>query len=435
MPDRMHPPLHRRPGAHPLAAFLIALVALLTLVARPASAGPGDAGADSVYLIGEFVDPVCIYQHGMQGVLQRQCAMVRGRVEQGMFFLDVRHRKLYTVIGQTHWEDPKQAFLQALGDTFAVKGRVWRRDGSAAIVITDAWPYRDQPQPVFKAWPWHWEWSVLLGCGLFAVGYALAMTRLRRRLGIPLEPGDLGRAITFASSLIVILVSLNGPLHDLSDRYLFSTHMIQHLLLAQVFPLLFILGIPTWLWRWLLGGRAVHAGWSWLARVPIGFVLYTLVISIWHVAVLYDLMMREHNFHIVMHLMVMGTAVLMWWPVAGGDAVERPIDPPAQLLYLFLLGTPMMAVAAMITFAGQPLYEWYALAPRFMGMSAVEDQRLGGLIMWVPGGLFYWVVMSVVFFRWSARESRPESDPFELPASRAGAIVSPVPATPLRKER
>ena len=49
-------------------------------------------------------------------------------------------------------------------------------------------------------------------------------------------------------------------------------------------------------------------------------------------------MMREHNFHIVMHLMVMGTAVLMWWPVAGGDAVERPIDPPAQLLYLFLLG-------------------------------------------------------------------------------------------------
>ena len=88
---------------------------------------------------------------------------------------------------------------------------------------------------------------------------------MRRRLGIALEPGDLGRAITFASSLIVIVVSLNGPLHDLSDRYLFSTHMIQHLLLAQVFPLLFILGIPTWLWRWLLGGRAVHAGWSWLA--------------------------------------------------------------------------------------------------------------------------------------------------------------------------
>ena len=95
--------------------------------------------------------------------------MVRGRVEQGMFFLDVRHRKLYTVIGQTHWEDPKQAFLQALGDTFAVKGRVWRQDGSAAIVITDAWPYRDQPQPVFNA-PGRGTGSgrVLLGCGLFA---------------------------------------------------------------------------------------------------------------------------------------------------------------------------------------------------------------------------------------------------------------------------
>jgi putative membrane protein len=150
-----------------------------------------------------------------------------------------------------------------------------------------------------------------------------------------------------------------------------------------------------------------------VARVPVGFALYTAVLSLWHFPIFYEWMMRDHNVHIVMHLMLMGTALLMWWPVVGAEAAEHPLSPPGQMLYLFLLGTPMMAVAALITFADQPLYSWYALAPRFMGMSALDDQRLGGLIMWVPGGLFYWGAMSVVYFRWAARESRSD-DPLLL---------------------
>jgi putative membrane protein len=184
--------------------------------------------------------------------------------------------------------------------------------------------------------------------------------------------------------------------------------MVQHLLLAQVFPPLFVLGMPGWLRRALLRPPVVGAVWDALTRVPVGFVLYTVVFSIWHVPVLYNLMMRDHGFHILMHLMVMATATMMWWPVVGGSALRRPIAPGAQMLYLFLLGTPMMAVAALIVFAQRPLYEWYLLAPRFMGMTAIDDQRLGALIMWIPGGLFWWIVMSVVFFRWSVQDGRPD---------------------------
>src|SRR3989442_653132 len=248
----------------------------------------------------------------MQGALQRQCAMVRGRVDQGMYFLDLRHRRLYAVVGQNHWTDPRQGFLAALGDTFAVTGKVWRRLGSSAIAIQNVYPWRQQPPPRFRWWPWQWEWSVLLGCGILAALYGLAIVRLPSRLAVP----------------------------------------------------------------------------------------------------------GEHRLHIVMHLMVMATAVMMWWPVMGREAVERGLSPPGQMLYLFLLGTPMMAVAAMITFADHSLYEWYALAPRFMGMSAVDDQRLGGLIMWVPGGLFYWGAMSVIYFRWAAREARSE-DPLIRAAVRS----------------
>jgi len=401
--------LTRKPNVRLLAAA----IALSLLLAPRAFADAAGSNPDSVYLVGEFVDPVCIFQHGMQGVLQRDCARVRGRVDQGIGFLDIRQRKLYTVIGQTHWEDPKQGFLDALGDTFAIRARVWKRGGARAIAVNAVYPWRSQPAANAVLWPWRWEWSVLLGCGLIAALYLLALGPLRRRLGAPDHRFETGRAALFFAGLAVVVISLNGPLHDLSDLYLFSTHMVQHLFLAQLFPPLFILGIPQWLWRRLLGPRPARAIWGFLAGVPLGFILYTIVFTIWHVPALYNLMMREHGFHIVMHLMVMATAVLMWWPVVGGASVARPLSPGARMLYLFFLGTPMMAVAAMITFAGRPLYEWYAFAPRLWGMSAVEDQRLGGLIMWVPGGLFYWGVMSIVYFRWAGSESRSE-DPLVI---------------------
>jgi len=394
---------------------LPAALGLLVLLAAPVHADAGDANPDSVYLVGEFVDPVCFFQHGMQGALQRECALVPGRTEQGIWFLDIRRRKLYCVIGQNHWQDPVRGFREALGDTFAVRARVWKRAGGEAIAIRALYPYRAQPAARAALWPWRWEWSVLAGCALLGSLYLLAIGPWRLRLGARVPGFERGRAALFLSGLGVVALALDGPIHDLSDLYLFSTHMVQHLLLAQLFPPLFILGVPLWLWKRLLRPRAAGAAWNLLAGVPAGFVLYTLVFSIWHVPVLYNLMMREHGFHIVMHLMVMATALLMWWPVLGDEAVARPLSPGARMLYLFLLGTPMMAVAALITFANRPLYEWYAFAPRLWGLTAVEDQRLGGLIMWVPGGLFYWIAMSVVYFRWAAEEARTaDRDPLVI---------------------
>jgi hypothetical protein len=125
----------------------------LVCAAGSARADGGTANADSVYLVGEFVDPVCLFQHGMQGVAQKQCAMVNGRVEQGMYFLDIRQRKLYAVIGQNHWQDPRAGFLAALGDTFAVRARVWKVDGSQAIAINAMYPWREQPKRA-SARPW-----------------------------------------------------------------------------------------------------------------------------------------------------------------------------------------------------------------------------------------------------------------------------------------
>ncbi len=406
--------------------LILVILALAGLLPAASDAGPGDASADSVSLVGEFVDPVCMFQHGMLGEASRQCALVSGRIEQGIGFYDIRRRRYYTVVGQTHWQDPREGFRGVLGETLAVKARVWNSGGASAIAVNAIYPVDRQPPATYRWWPWHFEWSVLLGCGLLGALYLLALGPGRARVGARFEPG---RAALYFTSLAVVVVSLNGPLHDLSDLYLFSTHMVQHLFLAQVFPPLFLLGLPVGLSRWLVSRPAIRPLWRVVAAVPVGFALYTVVFTLWHVPVLYDLMMREHGFHILMHLMVMGTAVLMWWPVVGGEAVEKPLSLGAQMLYLFVLGTPMMAVAAMITLAGRPLYSWYALAPRAFGTTALGDQTVGGLIMWVPGGLFWWVIMSVVYFRWAARDSRPDEPVAAV--DTAGVETGAAPAPPV----
>lgn len=402
--------------------LLIALAFLLVAVPA-ASAAP--AQSDSTYLVGEFVDPVCVFQHGMQGVAQRVCAMVPGRVEQGMHFLDIREGKLYTVIGVTHWEDPSERFHEILGDTVAIEGKVWRKLGGQALAITAVYPYREQPEPAYSWNPlsWAWEWSVLLGCGILAALYLLAVGPLRTRLGGPARV-DRRKLIWFMLALVCVIAALIGPVHDLGEDYLFSVHMVQHLLLALGFASLFIIGIPAWLWRRMLATQPLKGVWSVVARPPMGFALYVIVFAIWHLPVLYNQMMRNHDVHILMHVLVMATAVLMWWPILGGEHLRKPLSGFAKVVYLFLLGTPMAAVAAMITLADQPLYQWYALAPRFLGYPALEDQRLGGLIMWVPGAFFWWTVMTVIWFRWASREMRSDERPMAPPNVGRGASAS-----------
>ena len=399
---------------HAALAALLAATFVLAGSPRAAHADPSSS-RDSVYLVGEFVDPVCLFQHGMTGVNQKQCALVRGHVNQGVYFFDHRGRHVYAVIGMEHTDDPYARFVELLGDTVAVTGKVWSRYGGNALAITNLWPWREQPAATFRWWPWTWHVSTVFGCCVFLVAYLLAMTVWRRRLGGP-ERFPWGRAAVFFAAFLVVLGSLNGPIHDLSDEFLFSAHMTQHLLLAEIFPLLFLLGIPPWLADRLLARERVRGAWYALADYRVGFVLYCAVIGLWHVPVFYDLMMRAHNVHIFMHLMLMAAATIMWWPFVGTASTARRLSPPAQMLYLLVLSTPMMLVAAFLTFATRPFYEWYALAPRLWGTTALDDQHMGGLIMWIPGTFVYWGILSVIFLRWGhRRDNVPRGDDFEIP--------------------
>jgi cytochrome c oxidase assembly factor CtaG len=145
--------------------------------------------------------------------------------------------------------------------------------------------------------------------------------------------------------------------------------------------------------------------------------LYAVALFVWHLPGIYGMAMASHPWHIVQHLCLMVTAVLAWWPVLATSSAAPRIDPGAQILYLFAFGMPMTVVAAMITSARDVLYPLYGAAPRLFGLSPLDDQRLGGLIMWVPAGIIPLLAFTVVFFRWAAAEDDDALQPAPGPAT------------------
>lgn len=244
---------------------------------------------------------------------------------------------------------------------------------------------------------------MLIGTALFAALYLYGVTRWARRHA-PENRVESWQVVSFGLGLGILLVSLNGPIHDLSDYYLFSAHMLQHLLITLVVPPLLLVGTPGWLFTPLFARPWILRFARFLTRPVVAGALYSLTIILWHLVPLYELMMRNHEIHIATHLMFIVTATIMWWPVLSPSPEVPRASPGVRMLYLFLVGIPMQVVAAPISLADTVLYQWYAEAPRTWGISALQDQQIGGLMMWVPGGLYLWGAIAIVFFVWSAKE-------------------------------
>lgn len=246
---------------------------------------------------------------------------------------------------------------------------------------------------------WHPDPTVVVGIAALGGIYLAALHRGRSE-GRPVKPAKI---FCFFAGLAVLLGSLTGPLHDLSDYYLFSAHMIQHLLLAFAMPPLLLYGTPGFMLSPLLRRPFVRDLGRRLTRPSGAFACFNLVLVAWHLPPLYNLAMDHHGVHIVQHLMIMAASVILWWPVLS-PSPELPRAPyPLQMLYLFVVGLPMVVVSIFISMAGSVLYPYYAAAPRIWPiLTPHADQHLGGLIMWIPGGLVFLLAISVVFFRWQA---------------------------------
>jgi putative membrane protein len=259
------------------------------------------------------------------------------------------------------------------------------------------------------AWHIHPEtWLIIM---VLVIGYIWAVTTVGPKKTNRGEPAATTRQkACFLLGVLTILAAESWPLHDLAEGYLFSAHMVQHLLFAFVVPPLLLLGTPRWLLRGMIGTGLRFKFVRFLTRPLIALVLFNGTIAIMHWVVVVDLQARSAPFHIAFHGVLIGTGLLMWSVVIAPLPELNRLSDPAKMLYLFLQSIVPTVPASFLTFASEPLYGVYEAAPRIWGMTAQTDQMIAGLIMKIGGGLLLWSVITVMFFRWSAKEEAQQDE-------------------------
>lgn len=252
---------------------------------------------------------------------------------------------------------------------------------------------------------WNFEPQLVLGLIGQAAAYLACVGPLRR-----LFPGSarvpLSQIVTFLLGSLTMFLALVSPLDKLGEGYLLTAHMAQHMLLTLVAPPLLLKGTPRWLLRPLLRLPAALPVGRLVTSPLVTFGLFNTVFLIWHVPDFYELTLHNPYIHILEHMLFFGTATLTWWPIYSALDELPPRSPAVQCIYLFLQSIPPTILGAVITFADRVIYPTYAAAPRIWPIAPLDDQRAAGLLMWVPGSLIYFGVLTVIFFRWFGANDR-----------------------------
>jgi putative membrane protein len=213
-------------------------------------------------------------------------------------------------------------------------------------------------------------------------------------------------------SLVIALVS---PLHPMGE-VLFSAHMIQHEVMMLVAAPLLVLGRPLtpYLWglpmRWRRGvGNAVKAHWiqtSWrsLSRPLNAWWIHAVALWVWHAPSLFQATVESDLIHSLQHLSFLLSALLFWWALLRGREAE--IGYGMAVLYVFSTGVHSSILGALLTFSPRIWYPVYSGTTRAWGLTPLEDQQIGGLIMWVPAGLVFLVAGLALFGKWIQQPAR-----------------------------
>jgi putative membrane protein len=247
-------------------------------------------------------------------------------------------------------------------------------------------------------WTWNTEPWLLVLLAVSAFGYLLGLRRLWASAGAGRGVAP-RQAAAFALGWLALAAALVSPLDPLGHR-LFSAHMVQHELLMVVAAPLLVLGRPLATWTWALSpmqrrvvGRLFQrrgwaACWSALTDPLVAWALHALALWAWHIPAAFDAALAHEPLHIAQHASFLVTALFFWWSVLGHDPRGR-YGPGHSAACLFTTMMHTSALGALLSLAPTPWYAPYIPLTGALGFDPVEDQQLGGLVMWVPGALAY----------------------------------------------
>ena len=213
--------------------------------------------------------------------------------------------------------------------------------------------------------------------------------------------------VYFLAGLFTVWLALETPIDTISDYYLDSVHMLQHVLLAFVTPPLMLLGLSPAMAGSLLrfpGLRAVTE------PIP-AQVIAAVVMIAWHIPPLYDATLSNEGLHILEHVMFIGSGLVLYWPIVEATSAHAKwhMSAGAKLVYMLLATLPQDGVALVLIFSRVPFYDFYTHAPRLIeGFTALIDQTIAGAVLMIFGKVTLGIAAGVVFFRWFGAEHRAD---------------------------
>ena len=224
----------------------------------------------------------------------------------------------------------------------------------------------------------------------------------------------------FAGAMALLWASSDWPIHDIGEQYLYSAHMLQHMMLTYFMPPLALLATPEWLLRVLVGDGRGYAVLKWFCKPVVAGILFNLSIMITHIPGVVNVSVTSPSpvTHYLLHVMVVVTALLMWMPVCGPFR-ELQMGTPGKMIYLFLMSVVPTVPAAWLTFADGAVYKSYQRPARLWGISLTTDQQLAGAIMKTGGSIFLW---TIIVFLWFTRFSQQVRHDYDFKRGRTDAV-------------
>lgn len=268
---------------------------------------------------------------------------------------------------------------------------------------------------------WGWRVEVILILLLAGTLYTIGWRRLRRRtFGSKARQSDRRqrqtrsawhlaarwRLIGYWAGLVVIALALMSPI-DLLSGQLFFMHMIQHLLLIMIAPPLLLTANPLPFILWglpdglrqkvgsaisrLLHRQSTSRRWLRTLTAPGAVWLFAVIAIVgWHDPAMYNAALRLEWVHDLEHLFFFAAGMAYWWHVTGaGPRIHKQFGLVGRIAFALAAVPPNMALGVILAFAREVVYTHYLSVPRLWGISVLDDQRIGGIIMWVPGSMMY----------------------------------------------
>jgi len=267
----------------------------------------------------------------------------------------------------------------------------------------------------------HYSWTFdpaqLIIVALYVVIYVRRFVRARE------EQGGRGAGprqfAAFVGAVIVMLIALVSPVDSLGEDYLFSMHMVQHILLGDIAPLLVLLSLSRVILRPVTRRlMSVERALGPLAHPATGIVVWLTMIYVWHIPVMYDAALNHSAVHALEHTCFFIGGIAVWWPLIQPVPMRHRLTGLGVFAYLIAAKISIGLLGIFLTWSHGVAYTYYEHVPRIWGLSPIEDENLGGAIMMVEQSIVLVIAFAILFVRMllqseedERRRERFEQDP------------------------